>query len=213
MTLLETTRLIEYIASRQINVNTIIDTENIYNLNTNNYQVKYSAICLQQQRHISNIEGFITYNYNIYYVDRLVLDKSNKLEIQSTGINILQNIINIIKDRVWVSDITTSEYVTFTERFTAECAGVYCSISITTPIQSLCSQYDITGGPDFNSDFGDDFWHIVGGPDFNMDFNNDFWVKVYEPGEFNDDFNDDFWIRKNVTTDNRSVYEREYMED
>lgn len=199
MTLLETIKLIEYIASQQININTIVETENIYDLNNNNFQIKYSAFCLQQQRHVSNVEGFITFNFNAYYVDRLTNDKTNKLHIQSTGINILNNIINTIKERVFVSDVSYSEFITFTERFTAECAGVYCSLAITVPVQSLCSIYaDESGANDFNNDFNNDFggetWSKIGdfGPDFSDDFSVVRWQRI---GDFNDDFNDDFWVR------------------
>ena len=157
MTLLETTRLIEYIGSKMPNVNTVVDTENIYDLNADNYEVKYSAFVVQQQQHMSNQEGFITYNFNLYYIDRLTIDKKNKLEIQSTAINVLQNIINIMQDRSFVTDVTGSAFTTFTEQFTAECAGAYCSIAVTTPNISLCSIYDAYEY-DFNEDFGKDFW-------------------------------------------------------
>lgn len=166
MTLLETVKLIEYIASRQPNINTVVETDDIYELNTDNYQVRYSAFCLQQQRHVSNIEGFTTFNFNAYYVDRLTEDKSNKIEIQSTGITLLQNIINILNDRIWISDVTVSEFVTFTERFTAECAGVYCTISVTVPNVSLCGHY--IDEYDFNEDFGADFWTKIASLDLSI---------------------------------------------
>lgn len=167
MTLLEVTNLIEYIGSKQPNINTVVETENIYDLNADNYQVKYSAFCLQQQRHTSTIEGFTTFNFYAYYIDRLTLDKSNKIEVQSTGITILQNIINILKERIWITDVNASEFITFTEKFTAECAGVYCYISVTVPNTSLCAQYDINEY-DFNDDFGADFWTKIAN-DLNFD--------------------------------------------
>lgn len=170
MTLLEVTKLIEYIASRQPNVNTVVETENIYDLNADNYEVKYSAFCLQQQRHTSTIEGFITFNFYAYYIDRLTNDRENKIIIQSTGINILQNIINVLKERIWITDVNISEYITFTEKFTAECAGAYCMISVTVPNTSLCAQYDINEY-DFNEDFGADFWTKVV-DDLNLDIYN-----------------------------------------
>ena len=166
MTLLETTRLIEYIASKQPNINTVVETENIYDLNNDNFQVKYSAFCLQQQRHTSQ-NGFTTFNYNAYYVDRLTNDRKNKLDVQSSGIILLQNIINILNDRIWISNVTASEFVTFTEKFTAECAGAYCNISITVPNASLCAQYDLIEY-DFNDDFGADFWTKIAGLDLSI---------------------------------------------
>lgn len=167
MTLLETTRLIEFVASKMPNINSVVETENIYDLNNDNVNVEYSAFCLQQQQHNSDIEGFITYNFNLYYIDRLTLNKANKLEVQSSGITILQNIINVIRERNYVSDIRSTSFVTFTEQFTANCAGVYCSIAITTQNLSLCADEGIYKF-DFNDDFNKDFLTYMSATDLSI---------------------------------------------
>ena len=162
MTLLETFCIINRVALAEPNVNTTVNTGNIFDLNTDNTQVKYGAFCIQQQEHIQ--EGdYIRYNFNLFYVDRLLENRKNKLEVQSTGISTLQNIINGLKDIDLIDVDTTISYQTFTERFAAECAGAYCSMSIISQTP-LCYE-----------DYLDRINYLYG--DFNFDFSADFFVK------------------------------------
>ena len=74
-------------------------------------------------------------------MDRLTADQGNRLDVQSTGIETLDNIIRDLAER----GIEPGEYSfqTFNQRFLDECAGVYTTVSLTVPAGSLCPEgYD-----------------------------------------------------------------------
>lgn len=164
MTLFETFCLINRVAAAQPNINTIVNTGDVFSLNTNNTTVKYASFCAQQGEHRREDNGFITYNFNLFYVDRLTDDSRNKLEIQSVAISTLQNIINGLVDIELIDVGTEVTFQTFTERFAAEAAGAYCNLSITTVTPICYQEYVYRIGT------------LLG--DFNYDFSNDFFVKL-----------------------------------
>lgn len=137
MTLLETTRLIENISRQYPNVNSIVESGDIFDLNNEEYEQEYAAVCVTQQPHILD-EQFITYSFIIYYVDRLVLDKSNKIEIQSQACQFFHNLVASLKDKYEGIDFEWGEVVTFIQRFTAECAGAYMRMNVITTPDTLC---------------------------------------------------------------------------
>lgn len=160
MTLFETFKIINQVAVTEPNIHTIVNTGNVFDLNNDNAQVKYSAFCVQQQEH-QQIGDYVTYRFNLFYVDRLTDDKRNKLEVQSTAISTLQNIIRGLIDIELIDVGEEVTYQTFTERFSAECAGAYCSLSVTsaTPIcyeEYLYNIEDLFG--EFSYDYSDDFF-------------------------------------------------------
>lgn len=166
MTLLEAINHINIIAGQQPNINTIVTSGNVYDLNTENYTVKYSAFCATQQPH-TQTGNFITYNFTLFYVDRLTDDKRNKNEVQSNAISVLQAIVNKLQDldmvhvgnNRGVSNINISDsiqYTTFTERFTAECAGAYCNVGITSTADICYDDIKQLLG-EFSYDFSDAF--------------------------------------------------------
>lgn len=140
MTLLETIKILEHIASEQPNINSIVESGDIYDLNKDEYEQKYSAFCVTQNTHSIGTE-FNIYSFTLYYVDRLTLNKSNKLEIQSSGVEFFSNFLHTIYQDWYGLNIETGDVTTFTERFSAECAGAYMSFNITTTPQSLCKIY------------------------------------------------------------------------
>ena len=129
MTLIEIVKAFENIAKKQPNIN-YVGNGDIYSLNSLP-NIDYSVFFITQTEHQQS-ENTIKYNLILYYVDRLLKDGDNTLNVQSTGILQLQNIINIfnqLNDEVEIDyDIN---YTTFTHRFTDDCAGVFCSVSIT----------------------------------------------------------------------------------
>ena len=139
MTLLQIYNLIKDVSLAQPNINTVVQEF----LDLNREDTKYSAIVIQQRDHQQTSDDFITYNFYIGYVDRLLSDKSNNIDIQSTGINILNNIINYIKDTYYPQiAISAGQYTVFNQRFTAECSGVYTSIALSIPV-SDCVDYGV----------------------------------------------------------------------
>ena len=139
MTLLQIYNLIKDVSLAQPNINTVVQEF----LDLNREDTKYSAIVIQQRDHQQTSDDFITYNFYIGYVDRLLSDKSNNIDIQSTGINILNNIINYIKDTYYPEiAISAGQYTVFNQRFTAECSGGYTSRALSIPV-SDCVDYGV----------------------------------------------------------------------
>lgn len=161
MTLMETINLLNYIAKHQPNVNGIVETGDIFDLNKDEYQQEYAAFCCTQRTHVVS-EDFTTYSFTLFYVDRLTLDKSNKIEIQSTAVQFFQNLIKTIRQKFTNLDFNVSgEVVTFTERFSAECAGAYMNCEITTPNTSICPTIMIELGEFAPKPYSDDWFKYV----------------------------------------------------
>ena len=135
MKLIELVEVIEEIAKNQPNVNQIL-RDDIYDLNTLQ-DIKYSVFCSTQQQHQE--EGdFMTYNFVFFYVDRLMSDRSNQTEIQSTGIAVLSNILHRLED--YDVEVKSHSYQVFHQRFNDECAGVYVTVGLTIPTDYTCGE-------------------------------------------------------------------------
>lgn len=160
MTLLETINLLNWVAKNQPNVNGIVETGDIFDLNKDEYKQKYSAFCVTQNTH--NVgEEFTTYSFTLFYVDRLTLDKSNKLEIQSTAVQFFGNLIKTIMQKFENLNWTNGDVTTFTEKFSAECAGAFMTCNITTPNKSLCAMIQMELGEFAPKPYSDDWFKFV----------------------------------------------------
>ena len=74
-----------------------------------------------------------TYEITLYYLDRLLGDSSNEMDILSTSIEALKNIIWGIERMdgiVDVSEVLPIRNVTETEAFNDKLAGAYCTFQI-----------------------------------------------------------------------------------
>lgn len=160
MTLQETIKLLEYIAKLQPNINGIVESGDIFDLNKEEYEQKYSAFCVTQNTHQIGLD-FTTYSFTLFYVDRLTLDKTNKIEVQSTAVQFFQNFIKTINDKVPELNVERGEVTTFTERFSAECAGGWMRCDITTPNISLCSYIKTELGEFAPTEYSDDYFKWV----------------------------------------------------
>ena len=159
MTLFETIKTINNVAATEPNINTLVLSGNVFDLNTNNITVRYSTFCCEQMTHQRTEDEFMIYNFRLYFIDRLTEDMRNRIEIQSKGIETLESILHKIRDLDIFGITSEYTYTPFTNRFEAWCAGVYCEVGIQVPAE-YCY---------------DDIREILG--DFNIDFNYDFWVK------------------------------------
>lgn len=129
MNLKETIEALNTIALEQPAVNQVIKSGNIYDLNEDR-NVRFGVFCATQQVHQYDFNaGQNTFNFFLYYVDRLKSDESNKIEIQSTGIEVLKNIIRTFIGEYDV-DIDAADFTVFTQSFSEMCAGVYTNISV-----------------------------------------------------------------------------------
>lgn len=140
MTLSEIVKLLNTVALEQPSVGEYIPSGNIYDLSEER-NAKFGVFCATQGQHVLNPgENTITYVFNLFYVDRLQSDGDNKIEIQSTGISTLSNIIRTIQEDYdeWVFD--SVYFDVFTERFSEMCAGVYATVRITLDDELNCAE-------------------------------------------------------------------------
>ena len=74
------------------------------------------------------------------------------MEIQSTGIEVLTNIIRQL-DVLGVYCPDGYSFNSFNERFVDDCAGVSCEVVFEVPVGAACPE----SFADFNDDFNEDF--------------------------------------------------------
>ena len=138
MTLLELIKTMEVIASRQPSVRMVVEND-IFRLNAK-ADARYGVFAFVQGQHSASIDSnVITYAFTLFYVDRLKKDRSNQIEIQSVGIQTLDNIIRRLDD-LGIYAETSYSFQVFNQRFTDECAGVFCNVSLSVPVSSLCPE-------------------------------------------------------------------------
>ena len=138
MTLLETIRTIENVASQQPAVNMIVRND-IFRLNAVP-DARYGVFgWLQNSHRASTSENRITYSFTFFYVDRLTENAGNQMEIQSVGIQTLDNIIRTLDDLLLPVEEGYTFQV-FNQRFMDECAGVFSNVSIVVPVTEICPE-------------------------------------------------------------------------
>ena len=147
MTLLETIRIMENVAGRQPSVRMIVRND-IFRMNDAPDR-RYGVFAWTQQQHSGTIANdLISYAFSLFYVDRLTHDRRNELEVQSVGIQTLDNIIRRLNDLGIEAESWT--FQTFNQRFTDECAGVWCNVTFQVPVSLVCAEEFITDNTDFN---------------------------------------------------------------
>ena len=137
MTLFEIIKIIKDISLLQPNVRTASNGD-IFDTLNGNPNVKYGVVHINQTTH-NETETTDNYGLNVFYVDRLEVDKNNQLQIQSTGKNIIGNIIHTLCEQFDV-DCPNITYTPFTERFKDECAGVYANLTIQIVKDYSCAE-------------------------------------------------------------------------
>ena len=139
MTLFEIINKLKDIAINKPNINYVGDGD-VYILNSLP-NIDYSAFFITQNQH-SIDSNTITYNLNLFYIDRIADSEDNVLNIQSDGMLQLTNIINNL---VFSEDVDVDgeiNFVPFIQRFADNCAGVYCSVSFVTDNNLGICSYD-----------------------------------------------------------------------
>lgn len=133
MTFLQVVNIIRDTALAQPNVNTVVREF----LDLNREDTRYSAVVIQDRDGLRDRiveQDWNTYTFHLGYVDRLTFDESNRDDIFSTGINVINNIVASIRER-WDLEVSVIDrFSTFNQRFTASCAGVYVVLAIQVPI-------------------------------------------------------------------------------
>ena len=136
MNLFQTIAAIESIASKQPNVRTIVRND-VFRLNAQP-EVRYGVFAWLQNEHTSEVDSqLVVWNFTFFYVDRLTEDKGNEIQIQSVGIETLENILQTLASSGVYPTLTYS-FRTFNQRFADECAGVFCNVQLETSKDDLC---------------------------------------------------------------------------
>lgn len=149
MTLQQVIKAFEVVASHQPFVNMIVQND-IFRLNSKS-DARYGVFGWTQGQHSASVDSsMLTCSFTFFYVDRLTNDVRNQIEIQSVGIQTLDNILRRL-DGMGIYVSSSYSFQTFNQRFLDECAGVFCNVTLQVPVNTLCSE------PDFDLDFNDDF--------------------------------------------------------
>lgn len=147
MTLLEVIKAFEAVASQQPSVNMIVQND-IFRLNSKS-DARYGVFGWTQGQHSSSADSsMFTYSFTFFYVDRLKNDFSNQIEVQSVGVQTLDNILRELDDMGIYVDSSYS-FQTFNQRFFDECSGVFCNVSLQVPVSSVCSEKFMVKDDDF----------------------------------------------------------------
>jgi hypothetical protein len=150
MTLIETIQSIELVAANQPTIASIVRND-VFRLNSFP-DAKYSVFAWLQGEHRTALDSdLLQYSFTFFYVDRLTFDKGNEVEIQSVGIETLENILRTLEAYGIVAGEHT--FRTFNQRFADECAGVYCAVTLEVPKDTMCEDLF----EDYNRDFNEDF--------------------------------------------------------
>lgn len=128
MTLHEIVNQILEIAQQQPNINYVGEGD-IYELNKLP-NINYSVFYITQGTH-QVYENTLQYTFNLFYIDRLMADNSNRLQIQSQGMLVINNIINLLNQLdVDIDIVYPVTFTSFNQRFADECSGVFAEITI-----------------------------------------------------------------------------------
>ena len=149
MTLKEVISTIEAVAAQQPSVNCIV-RHDVFRINSLP-ALRYGVFAWLQNQHNGRVaSGMMSYSFTFFYVDLLNEDGSNRIEVQSTGCEVMGNLLAILDE----IDIAVDSYTIqpFNQRFTDECAGVFCNVTLSVPTP-VC----VEGHPDFTKDFNEDF--------------------------------------------------------
>lgn len=137
MTLYQIIQILKQIALTQPNIKSATDGS-IYEVMNTNPSVKYDVVHFSQTTHQSDEETDY-YGLNIFYVSRLEDSlEDNRLQIQSIGKEVLDNIIRTFCEN-WHIDFPTITYTPFTQKFNDLCAGCYCNLRLELPKEIICA--------------------------------------------------------------------------
>lgn len=135
MTLAQLIAKMEAVALAQPSVRSVVRND-VFRLNSDP-DTAYGVFAFTQGQHRANLDNdMMTYVFTLFYVDRLTEDSGNEVEVQSTGVSTLANIIRTLADDFGVYTWTVD---TFNQRFKDLCAGAFAAVSIEIPIDYTCA--------------------------------------------------------------------------
>lgn len=137
MTLYDLIRAIERIAAEQPSVNMIVEND-MFKLE-NEPSAKYGVFGFRQVEHTASIDSaMVQYGFEFYYADRLADDRSNQVEVQSVGMQTLDNIVRRLAEE---EDVVIEEcrYTPFRQKFVDVCSGQICALTIGAVRDGMCA--------------------------------------------------------------------------
>jgi len=134
MTLREIYTYLEDIALTVPDVRTVVEND-VLKINEMR-EIEYGVFAITQNSHASE-EGWMNYNLNLFYIDRLMNSQDNEVQIQSHGIEMLRQILAVAGDGD--VEVESGQYNTFTQRFQDLCAGAWVTVNIRTP-EGICTE-------------------------------------------------------------------------
>ena len=138
MTLREVIRAIEAVAIAQPGIGMVV-RDDIFRLNACP-DACYAVFGWTQGQHSgSAANDLMSWRFTFFYIDRLTENGRNEMEVQSTGIEVLRNVLRQLADMGITADSWTFD--TFNQRFADECAGVFCSVTLYAPVSWTCPEY------------------------------------------------------------------------
>lgn len=137
-TLYSVVKTLQNTALEQPNVRTVGENH-LYDMMNGNPSVRYSVFYVTQTTHRSN-DLFDVWGFNLFYIDRLLDDRSNELEIESTAKQVLDNVVDKFCARYNAEVTGIRKYQSFTEHFKDECAGMYVTLEIEVPREIICPE-------------------------------------------------------------------------
>lgn len=128
------------VAKKHPNINSTFIGD-VYELNHRN-DVDYCAFVITQGTHrVNSDEDYIDYTLNLFYVDRLTADESNRTQIHSSGIDFMNSLLKAV-EKLGVVVVEHTENV-FNERFNDCCAGVYATVVFRCEIDECVQTIEI----------------------------------------------------------------------
>ncbi|MBR3591027.1 MAG: hypothetical protein IKK89_04735 [Alistipes sp.] len=137
MTLYDLIQKIEDIAIAQPSIQMIVEND-AYRLNEI-ADARYAVFAFTQGVHTSSADNdFMTFNFTLFYIDRLSDDGRNQINVQSVGIQTLDNILATLEEEgIHVGDYSVQP---FTQKFIDMCAGVYTTVGLIVPKSVICAE-------------------------------------------------------------------------
>ena len=127
------------IASGEKNINTVIQND-IYELD-GIPNAKYNVFGITQNIHRED-EQFIYFNFYLYYINRVNNDgRQNEILNQSTGIQVLRNIIRKTCEYFDIDVDQDIQYFPFIQKFADVCSGVYADVVFAVPLDMCLEDY------------------------------------------------------------------------
>lgn len=145
----ELVKLIENISLHLPNINSFYIGD-VYEINSDP-SVRYSTVVMTNQESTFSVANEqYTYNFVLFYIDRLTDDEKNRLDIQSHAIDALSNILEVLGNS-YNCIIDNYSFEVFQERFADLCSGAFARISVVVDEMDCVESFKIISENDLKA--------------------------------------------------------------